>query len=102
MKGTDVESMWRTAQFFISNQAAGVFEVEVNQTDSSVRCNCPVWKSRQACKHTKYVMGKVRSNKGHYAVYVPENVPEHEIANAVEDPTKFRAFIIKYGKVEVL
>lgn len=97
-----MESTWRTAQIFLSAQAAGVFEVEIDQASRNLRCNCPVWKSRQTCKHTRFVSTKIKTNRGHYAIYVPEEVPEDELIEAVDDPQKFRAFILRYGKVEVL
>ena len=97
-----MESSWRTAQIFLSAQAAGVFEVEINQTTSSVRCNCPVWKSKQACKHTRFVQGKIKTNRGKYTISVPETVPDEEIAGVVDDPNKFREFILKHGTIEVL
>lgn len=102
MRKVTMEPSWRTAQIFISAQAAGVFEVEIDQSTSSIRCNCPVWKSRQSCKHTRFVGDRLKANRGRYAIVVPENIPEEEIVNVGDDPNKFRAFILKYGKVEVL
>ena len=44
MKGMRMESDWRTVQLFISAQAAGIFEVEVDTETKKTRCNCPVWR----------------------------------------------------------
>lgn len=42
MKGMSMESAWRTVQLFISSQAAGIFEVEVDtktkRLDATVPC----------------------------------------------------------------
>lgn len=97
-----MESSWRTAQIFLSSQAAGVFEVEIDQQTSNVRCNCPVWKSKQVCKHTRFVLGKIKGNRGKYTVSVPAEVPDDEIFGVMDDAEKFREFILKHGKIEVL
>jgi hypothetical protein len=41
-------------------------------------------------------------NHGHYAIRVPESVPEDLVADAIDDPKAFRDLILKYNKVEVL
>ena len=95
-------SSWRTIQMFISSQAAGIFEVEVDTETRDIRCNCPVWRKTASCKHTKFVNGKMRSHRGHYAIRVPESVPEDLVEEAIDDPLAFRELILKYNKVEVL
>jgi len=95
-------SPWRTIKVFISSHAAGVFEVEVDTDTKDVRCNCPVWRKTASCKHTNFVNGKMRLNRGHYAIRVPESVPEDLVEEAIGDPKAFRELIIKYNKVEVL
>jgi hypothetical protein len=97
-----VESSWRTIQLFISAQAAGVFEVEVDTDTKNTRCNCPVWRKSKTCKHTSFVKEKMRTNRGHYSILVPDEVSEEVALNAHDDPSKFRDFIVKYAKVEVL
>lgn len=97
-----MKSSWRTIQLFISSQAAGIFEVEVDTETKKTRCNCPVWRRTANCKHTNFVNTKMKSNQGHYAIRVPENVPEDLVEEAIDDPKAFRELILKYNKVEVL
>jgi len=99
MRGKQMASPWRTIQVFISSQAAGIFEVEVDTQSKALRCNCPVWNKRQSCKHTKFVSQKMMLNHGHYSITVGEAVDEDI---DVEDPKKFREYVLKYAKVEVL
>lgn len=101
MKGQHVSSAWRIVQQFISEQAVGVFEVEVNTETKETRCNCPVFSKRSSCKHTQFVNFRIR-NTGHYSILIPTEVPEEMAAEASDDPKKFREFIVKYAKVEVL
>lgn len=102
MKGMSVESSWRTVQLFISANAAGVFEVEVDTDTKSTRCNCPVWRKTSTCKHTNFVKDKMRMNRGHYSILVPNEVSEELAVDASDDAAKFRDFIVRYAKVEVI
>lgn len=102
MKGMRMESPWRTIQLFISSQAAGIFEVEVDTDTKRVRCNCPVWKKTLNCKHVNFVNNKMRMNNGHYSILVPSEIPEDLAAEASGDPKKFRDFVVKHAKIEVL
>jgi len=95
-------SEWRTVQLFLSSQAAGVFEVEVDTENRDVRCNCPVFKSKQSCKHSRFVRRKMETNNGHYSIMVPYEVDEELALAASDTPEKFREFVLKYAKVEVL
>ena len=97
-----MESPWRTIQLFISSQAAGIFEVEVDTRTKKVRCNCPVWKKTLNCKHVNFVNNKMRLNNGHYSILVPSEVPEDLAAEASTDPKAFRDFVVKHAKIEVL
>lgn len=101
MKGKFVSSPWRIVQQFISEQAVGIFEVEVNTDTKETRCNCPVFEKRNFCKHTQFVNFRIK-NTGHYSILIPTEVPEEMATDASDDPTKFREFIVKYAKVEVL
>jgi len=102
MKGMSMESPWRTVQLFISSQAAGVLEVEVDTGTKRVRCNCPVWKKTLKCKHVNFVNKKMKLNNGHYSILVPSEVPEELASQANIDPKTFRDFVVRYAKVEVL
>lgn len=97
-----MESPWRTVQLFISSQAAGVFEVEVDTGTKRVRCTCPVWKKTLKCKHVNFVNKKMKLNNGHYSILVPSEVPEELASQANIDPKTFRDFVVRYAKVEVL
>lgn len=102
MKGRQMESVWRTVQVFISAQGAGIFEVEINTETKKTRCNCPVFAQKHKCKHSKFVESKVEGNSGHYSILVPHEVSEELAYEASEDPKKFREFVLKYAKVEVI
>ena len=102
MKGMSMNTEWRTVQLFISAQAAGVFEVEVDTDTKQTRCNCPVWKKMLSCKHSSFVDTRMRMNKGHYSILVPNEVSEDVAIEASDDPKKFRDFIVRYAKVEVI
>ena len=102
MKGKSMESPWRTVQLFLSSQGAGIFEVEVDTETKSMRCTCPVWQKLYSCKHTLFVGTKMKMNRGHYSISVPNEVPESVAEEANEDPKKFRDFVVTYAKVEVI
>ena len=97
-----MENDWRTVQLFISAQAAGIFEVEVDTETKKTRCNCPVWRKTASCKHCSFVQNKMRYNNGHYSILVPHEISEDLAAEASDDPKKFRDFVVKYAKVEVI
>ena len=96
-----VSSPWRTIQQFISEQGVGVFDVEVNTETKETRCNCPSFAKRGSCKHTQFVNFRIR-HTGHYSIMVPKNIPEEMALEANDDPEKFREFVVKYAKIEVL
>jgi hypothetical protein len=102
MRGMSMESPWRTVQVFISAQAAGIFEVEVDTETKKTRCNCPVWRKTASCKHALFVQNKMRYNRGHYSILVPTEISEDLAVEASDDPKKFRDFVVKYAKVEVI
>ena len=101
MKGKSMSSPWRTVQQFISEQAVGIFEVEVNTETKEARCNCPVWAKKGSCKHTQFVNFRIR-HTGHYSIMIPHEVPEEMAFEANENPETFREFVVKYAKIEVL
>jgi len=92
---------WRTVQLFLSED--GVAEVQLDADNSrKVRCNCKSFMSSARCKHVKFVKDQMAENNGHYAVKIPEDIPDDEAFDAMGDAESFRQFIIKYGKVEVI
>ena len=101
MKGPQVSSAWRTVQQFISAQGAGIFEVEVETETKDVRCSCPVYFKKGSCKHIQFVNEKIKYT-GHYSIMVPNSIPEEVALEANVDADKFREFVVKYAKIEVL
>jgi len=102
MRGMSMESTWRTIQVFISSQAAGIFEVEVDTASSKIRCTCPVWRKTASCKHVSFVEQKMRFNNGHYSVQIPTDVSEDLALEANDTSETFREFVLRYAKIEVL
>lgn len=101
MKGQYMESLWRTVQQFISYQGTGIFEVEINLDSKDVRCNCPVYTKKGSCKHCMFVNSRIKDS-GHYSIMIPDEVSEELAIEANESQQKFREFVVKYGKIEVL
>lgn len=91
---------WRTVQVFLSPKGSGIFEVELTTDGTSVRCNCPTYKSRQTCRHVKFVLSKMEG--GTYPITVHSSARDEDISEFAEDPAAFRRFIVKYGKIEVV
>lgn len=98
MKGSKVD--WRTVQVFLS--PTGVYEVQLSASAPDARCNCPTFTLRNSCKHTRYVQQRMAENDGNYAILVPDNIPEEIAEQANESAEKFREFVLKYARVEVL
>lgn len=101
MKGPQVSSAWRTVQQFISAQGMGIFEVEVETDTKETRCTCPVYGKRGFCKHIQFVKDKIKYT-GHYSIMVPNEIPEELALEANIDAEKFREFVVKYAKIEIL
>lgn len=93
---------WRTIQLFLSTRQPAIFEVEINLDDSDARCNCPTFKGRSACRHTKFVTARMDRNDGHYPLLIHENAANADISDVMTSAKSFREFVVKYGKVEVL
>jgi hypothetical protein len=94
------EIEWRTIQFFISED--GVCEVLVDSDDpTNLRCTCPA-ATNNRCKHIRFIKDKTRQFGGHYTIKIPAEISEEEAILAVEDPSTFRDFLIKYGRPEEL
>lgn len=93
---------WRTIQLFLSTRQPAIFEVEINLESSRARCNCPTFKGRKACRHSKFVLARMDSNDGHYPLMIHETAAAEDITDIMSSPESFREFVVKYGKVEVL
>jgi len=99
MKGSNLDT-WRTVQVFLS--PTGVYEVQLRPNDTNAQCSCPSYKIRNKCKHTQFVTARMAENDGHYAILVPDDVPEDIADKANESAESFREFVLKYARVEVL
>ena len=91
---------WQIAQIFLSE--TGVQEVYVHGDSRKVRCTCEGYGSRSACKHTRFVVDRMKLNNGVYPVQVSNKASESEGTFASLDPKLFRDFLVKYGKIEVI
>jgi hypothetical protein len=91
---------WRTVQLFLSTR--GVFEVEVDLSSRDVRCTCPNYNARKACKHASLVTERMDKNGGTYPLKVSSKAPADEATRANESAEEFRDFVVHYGKVEVI
>lgn len=101
MKGSLMESQWRTVQIFLSPRC-NVFEAEVDQSNGAVRCNCPGFKARSTCKHTRFVKARIEGNNGTYPLMLSTRTPKDRVSIATRSRSEFRDFVIKYGRIEVL
>ena len=97
---TMAKADWRTVQFFLS--ARGVFEVEIDLESDDVRCTCPGYSARGACKHSRFVVARAKENNGVYPLKISSRAPTDEAKNANESQDTFREFVVKYGKIEVI
>jgi hypothetical protein len=97
---TMAKADWRTVQFFLS--ARGVFEVEIDLESDEVRCNCPGYEARGACKHSRFVVSKAKENDGVYPLKVSSRASDDETKTANNSTELFREFVVKYGKIEVI
>ena len=93
---------WRTIQLFLSPKQPAIYEVQINLDEPLTRCNCPTFKGRRACRHTKLVSARMEGNDGSYPMLVSERAEEADISKVMSDPDAFREFVVKYGKIEVL
>jgi hypothetical protein len=94
----------KLVQVFLNDtQVPGPSIFEVSITDEGrVVCNCPGFKSRHSCKHSKVIVGRMEINNG---VYVPELLPsvtDEDITKAHLSNKNSREFIIKFGIPEVI
>jgi hypothetical protein len=102
MKGDTVKIDWRTVKLFLDEEFA-VSEVSIADSDSSkVRCTCPQFGKGGKCKHTVWVRDWMNEHDGVFSIKIPPEVDPEEELDAFDDLNKFRDFVIKYGKVEVL
>lgn len=92
---------WRTVQIFLSPKGSGIYEVELTMDGRATRCNCPTFKSRNICRHVTFVENRM-GESGYYPILVHPSARDEDLAEHVEDPDKFRKFVLKYAKIEVV
>jgi hypothetical protein len=95
-------SNWRTVQVFLSPRNPAVYEVELNLDTGRPRCSCPTYRAKSGCRHTKAVQDRMQDSGGQYPIMINEGAEESALSDAIQDPTKFRDFIMRFGRVEVL
>jgi hypothetical protein len=87
----------RLVQVFLSRRW-GVFEVSASlDQDDLVTCSCPGFRVRSDCKHVRFVRG--RTIEGGLRINVTV-VPPLDLATY--DAARFRAWMLRHGRVEVL
>jgi hypothetical protein len=89
---------WMITQIFLSD--TGVHEVYVHNSTHKLRCDCPGFKTRNNCKHTRFVQTRMDTNGGIYPVEISKRVKEDEALSASDDPKAFRELLLTYGKIE--
>ena len=67
-----------------------------------MRCNCPGFRARSSCKHTRFVKARMVANNGTYPLVVSNKADERAAKVAQRSQRNFREFVLKYGKIEVL
>jgi hypothetical protein len=92
---------WRTVQVFLSPKGTGIYEVEMTMDATEIRCNCPTYKSRMRCRHVKFVESKI-DESGAYPIFVHPSARDEDLADHVTDRDRFRKFVLKYAKIEVV
>lgn len=90
-------------QVFLSqtqNPGPGIFEVSGDDS-GELFCTCPGFRGRGTCKHSRFVKARMDSNDGNYPLEISSKATEDEAKKAKRSAEDFRAFIIKYGRIEV-
>lgn len=95
-------SNWRTVQVFLSPRHPAIYEVELDVTNADTRCSCPTFRAKDQCRHTKMIERRMDECDGQYPILLEAEVQESDISDSLHDPAKFREFIVRFGKVEVL
>lgn len=92
----------RLVQVFLAtgSSSPGIFEV-CSDDDKNFTCNCPGFNVRGSCKHVLFVKERIEQNGGAYPVQLNSRVTQEEADEAAKDNNSFRAFLIKYGKIEL-
>lgn len=103
MKGSSMDSEWRTIQLFLDEDMSGVHEVRLNSVNSKkMYCSCQAYESSSRCKHVRYIKDAMNKNDGHYAIQIPYSAAEEDSIDAIKTPDDWRRFVVKYAKIVVL
>lgn len=101
MRRLDLDTdQWRTVQVFLSPKGSGIYEVELTMDGIRSRCNCPTFRSRAACRHVVFVSS--RMDNGFYPIMVHPSARDEDLTDHVSDRERFRRFVLKYAKIEVV
>lgn len=95
-------STWRTVQVFLSPRHPAVYEVELDVMNADIRCSCPTFRAKERCRHSRIVEKRMDEAGGQYPILLESEVLESDVSDSIHDPAKFRDFIVRFGKVEVL
>lgn len=98
---TDGDLHWRLVQVFLSPNRLGVYETEVRGDTGDVRCNCPTGNRGRTCRHAQLVRARMRSHGGRYPLRIHAQVAG-ALQEAIEEPARYRALVIRHGFIEVL
>jgi hypothetical protein len=104
MKEGSVDTEVKLVQVFLNDtQVPGpsIHEVGITQ-EGKVVCNCPGFKGRASCKHSKIVKLRMEDNNGIYMPLLSPNVTDKDIEKAYLSNKNSRDFIIKFGIPEVI
>jgi hypothetical protein len=91
---------WRTVQVFLSSKGSGIYEVEMTLDGTEVRCNCQTYVRRGNCRHVKFVVSRMEA--GTYPIMVHPSARDENLSEHVTDRDRFRRFVLKYAKIEVV
>ncbi len=94
----------RLVQVFLSQTQTpgpGIYEVSVQEGTERLFCTCPGFSGRGSCKHTKFVKARIENNNGNYPLEISNRASKDDADQARISNSKFREFIIKFGKIEV-
>lgn len=99
----EVTTHWRVVQIFLpaGDAAPAVYEVEVDDVARRARCNCLIHQARSSCSHVRLVEARMSQNSGQYPLNLPAQV-QTDLSEVLKDRGRFRDFVIRYGRIEVL
>lgn len=97
----------KVVQFFLTgeDEEPNIYEVRLIKGSKMLVCTCPGFRGRSECKHLRYVRDKLTryESNNHYTLRLDEDTPEDLIKKAPSMSTEeYRAFVTKYGIIEVL